>query len=87
MNKAELFEAALKRFAEDGDKDAALVLELAGILPTDPIDTKTAVGDQLRAAVQYCTAALTNDAEWSKNENIKNALDNIALALQYLAKV
>ncbi len=87
MNKAELFEATLKRFAENGDRDAALVLELAGIVPADDPDIKEGVCDRLRAAIQYCTSALTSEYDYQKIGHIKEAINNITSALQGLTKV
>lgn len=87
MNKLDLFEAALKRAAENGDRDAALVLELVGIVPVAPTDAKEAVGTALRKASEYSVAALTADSDWQTKSNITTAVDYITSALQHLARV
>lgn len=87
MNKLALFEATLKRFAENGDRDAALVLELAGVIPDEPTDAKDAVGTALRKASEYGVAALTADSEWQTQSNITTSIDYITSALQHLARV
>ena len=87
MNKLALFEATLKRFAENGDRDAALVLELAGIIPTNSTSMIDDIGESLRLAITYCTDAMTAGSEWQTDENIKTSINHISNALKQLAQV
>lgn len=57
MNKLALFETTLKRFAENGDRDAKLVLELAGVMPDEPTNAKDDACSALRKAIESCVAS------------------------------